>query len=432
MLLSLENSLARPGRAGGLRHPGRPRRRRPRQLRRRRAQRPHHPVGERVPQRRAAGRHDAVRAVHERPHPGAHQPAERREPRELPRRRGPPAGPAGVPRADPAARGQLVAGLRRTGCTRAPASSSPRRPSSATASTRRWPRRRAATSTRAEENAMTTAAVPYQHLGAALATDYFLVRDQFTDEQWRHFLEVAPLRRHRRCCRRSTSTGRRAELPWPLMRRLAELGLLRRGHRGHGCPGMSPLARGLVNMELHRGDGSLGTFLGVQSGLAMKSIDLLGSEEQKERWLPALAQLEKIGAFALTEPEHGSDSVALETQRAARRRRLGARRRQALDRQRVDRRRRRRVGPIGRGRPGQGLPGREGHAGIRAGRRWRARAPRARSGRPTSGSTASASPRLRGCRARARSRTPAACSSTTRRRAPGLRSATPSPRTTSR
>ena len=49
---------------------------------------------------------------------------------------------------------------------------------------------------------------------------------------------------------------------------------------------MSPLARGLVNMELHRGDGSLGTFLGVQSGLAMKAIDLLGSEEQKERGPP--------------------------------------------------------------------------------------------------------------------------------------------------
>ena len=78
-----------------------------------------------------------------------------------------------------------------------------------------------------------------------------------------------------------------AELPWPLMRRLAELGLYGEDIEGYGCPGMSPLARGLVNMELHRGDGSLGTFLGVQSGLAMKSIDLLGSEEQKERWLPA-------------------------------------------------------------------------------------------------------------------------------------------------
>ena len=104
-----------------------------------------------------------------------------------------------------------------------------------------------------------------------------------------------------------------AELPWPLLRRLAELGLYGEDIRGHGCPGMSPLARGLVNMELHRGDGSLGTFLGVQSGLAMKSIDLLGSEEQKQRWLPAMARLDAVGAFALTEPEHGSDSVALET-----------------------------------------------------------------------------------------------------------------------
>jgi glutaryl-CoA dehydrogenase len=66
-------------------------------------------------------------------------------------------------------------------------------------------------------------------------------------------------------------------------------------------------------MELHRGDGSLGTFLGVQSGLAMKSIDMHGSQAQKERWLPALAKLDAIGAFALTEPAHGSDSVALET-----------------------------------------------------------------------------------------------------------------------
>ena len=105
----------------------------------------------------------------------------------------------------------------------------------------------------------------------------------------------------------------RAELPWPLMRRLADLGLYGEDIEGYGCPGMSPLARGLVNMELHRGDGSLGTFLGVQSGLAMKAIAMLGSEDQKERWLPAMAGLDKIGAFALTEPAHGSDSVALET-----------------------------------------------------------------------------------------------------------------------
>jgi glutaryl-CoA dehydrogenase len=66
-------------------------------------------------------------------------------------------------------------------------------------------------------------------------------------------------------------------------------------------------------MELNRGDGSLGTFLGVQAGLAMRSIAMLGSAAQKRRWLPPMARLEKIGAFALTEPLHGSDSVALET-----------------------------------------------------------------------------------------------------------------------
>jgi glutaryl-CoA dehydrogenase len=76
---------------------------------------------------------------------------------------------------------------------------------------------------------------------------------------------------------------------------------------------MSPIASGLVHTELNRGDGSLGTFLGVQAGLAMQSIALLGPPEQKQRWLPGMAALDPLGAFALTEPTHGSDSVALET-----------------------------------------------------------------------------------------------------------------------
>jgi glutaryl-CoA dehydrogenase len=159
---------------------------------------------------------------------------------------------------------------------------------------------------------MPATAMPYAHLGEALATDYFHVRDQFTDEQWEHFIatrrfvdeEVLPA---------INEYWEAAELPWPLLRRMAELGLYGEDIQGYGCPGMSPLARGLVNMELHRGDGSVGTFLGVQSGLAMKSIALLGSEEQKELWLPAMARLDAIGAFALTEPAHGSDSVGLET-----------------------------------------------------------------------------------------------------------------------
>jgi glutaryl-CoA dehydrogenase len=159
---------------------------------------------------------------------------------------------------------------------------------------------------------MTTAGMPYMHLGEALATDYFVVRDQFSQTEWERFIstrrfvdqEVLPV---------INDYWERAEFPWPLVPRLAELGIVGEDIEGYGCPGMSPLACGLVHMELHRGDGSLGTFLGVQAGLAMKSIALLGSEEQKQRWLPAMARLEKIGAFALTEPTHGSDSVTLET-----------------------------------------------------------------------------------------------------------------------
>ena len=105
----------------------------------------------------------------------------------------------------------------------------------------------------------------------------------------------------------------RAEFPFELVPKLAGLGIVGTTIQGYGCPGLSRLAAGIVAAEISRGDGSVNTFLGVQSGLAMGTINMLGSEEQKQRWLPAMAALGKIGAFALTEPEHGSDSVALET-----------------------------------------------------------------------------------------------------------------------
>lgn len=105
----------------------------------------------------------------------------------------------------------------------------------------------------------------------------------------------------------------RAEFPFPLLEPLAALGVTGGTIQGYGCPGFSPLGSGLVSMELARGDGSLSTFMGVQSGLVMNAVALLGSDEQKQRLLPPLARLERIGAFALTEPQHGSDVVALET-----------------------------------------------------------------------------------------------------------------------
>jgi glutaryl-CoA dehydrogenase len=105
----------------------------------------------------------------------------------------------------------------------------------------------------------------------------------------------------------------RAEFPFELVPRLAELGIAGGTIEGYGCPGMSNVAAGLVAAELARADGSVGTFNGVHSFLAMQSIAMLGDEEQRERWLPAMARMERIGAFGLTEPAHGSDAVGLET-----------------------------------------------------------------------------------------------------------------------
>jgi glutaryl-CoA dehydrogenase len=105
----------------------------------------------------------------------------------------------------------------------------------------------------------------------------------------------------------------RAEFPAQLIPKMAELGIAGGTVEGYGSPGMSAVAAGLVAAEWARADGSLGTFYGVHSFLAMQSIALLGDEEQRERWLPEMARMEKIGAFGLTEPEHGSDAVALST-----------------------------------------------------------------------------------------------------------------------
>ena len=152
----------------------------------------------------------------------------------------------------------------------------------------------------------------YSGIGRSLATDYFLIASQLTREELGYLRrtcdfvdnDVLPV---------INGFWERAEFPWPLIEKLAQLGIVGDGIEGYGCPPMSPIATGLVRMELNRGDESLGTFVGVQAGLAMQSIAMLGSQEQKQRWLPGMARLEKLGPFALTEPLHGSDSVALET-----------------------------------------------------------------------------------------------------------------------
>ena len=105
----------------------------------------------------------------------------------------------------------------------------------------------------------------------------------------------------------------RAEYPLDAARQMGEMDLVVDGIQHPSLTRMSPLAAGLVNMEISRGDGSLGTILAVQGGLALRTLALFGSPAQQERWLVALADASVLGSFALTEPDHGSDSVSLET-----------------------------------------------------------------------------------------------------------------------
>jgi glutaryl-CoA dehydrogenase len=160
-----------------------------------------------------------------------------------------------------------------------------------------------------EESAEMEAAV---HRGQEEAADLYLLDELLTPRE----REVR--RRVRAFCEAEVipiinERWERAEFPFEIVPGLARLGLAGGSIHGNGCPGLSHLATGLVAMELARADGSVCTFFGVHSGLAMSSIAMLGSAEQRSRWLPAMARMEKIGAFALTEPEHGSDSVLLET-----------------------------------------------------------------------------------------------------------------------
>jgi glutaryl-CoA dehydrogenase len=146
----------------------------------------------------------------------------------------------------------------------------------------------------------------------SLHTDYYLMDELLTQEERairdkvRAFCdkEVIPI---------INDYWERAEFPFELIPKMAALNISGSSIKGYGCPGMSNIAAGLIALELAHADASVCTFFGVHSGLAMSSLAMLGSEAQKQKWLPAMARMEKIGAFALTEPNHGSDAVALET-----------------------------------------------------------------------------------------------------------------------
>ena len=102
----------------------------------------------------------------------------------------------------------------------------------------------------------------------------------------------------------------RATFPFEIVPGLRDLGTAGLPYRGYGCAGRRFLLDGMIAMELARTDCSIATFNGVHAGLAMGSVYLCGSDEQRERYLPAMARYDKIGSFGLTEPEVGSGASA--------------------------------------------------------------------------------------------------------------------------
>ncbi|AZS36016.1 Acyl-CoA dehydrogenase, short-chain specific [Microbacterium lemovicicum] len=148
-------------------------------------------------------------------------------------------------------------------------------------------------------------------IAAPLDTDYYGVFDDLSAEErdaWmraRTFSEeIAP---------GIAEWWDRGEYDLSVVRRMGELDLFTDGIEHEGLTHLTPLGAGLVNMEISRGDGSMGTVVAVQGGLALRTLALFGSDEQKAAWLLPIARGEVLGSFALTEPDHGSDSVSLET-----------------------------------------------------------------------------------------------------------------------
>ncbi|PYP83904.1 MAG: acyl-CoA dehydrogenase [Candidatus Angelobacter sp. Gp1-AA117] len=107
--------------------------------------------------------------------------------------------------------------------------------------------------------------------------------------------------------------NREGRFPRELVSPMADLGFFGANLQGYGCAGMSNVEYGLVMQELERGDSGIRSFCSVQSSLVMFPIYALGSEEQKEKWLPTMAKGEKIGCFGLTEPDFGSNPSGMRT-----------------------------------------------------------------------------------------------------------------------
>jgi len=107
--------------------------------------------------------------------------------------------------------------------------------------------------------------------------------------------------------------NRAGRFPRELVKPMADLGFYGASLKGYGCAGMSNVEYGLVMQEMERGDSGVRSFVSVQSALVMYPIYAFGSDEQKQTWLPAMQQGEKLGCFGLTEPDFGSNPSGMRT-----------------------------------------------------------------------------------------------------------------------
>ncbi|WP_144825184.1 acyl-CoA dehydrogenase family protein [Micrococcus luteus] len=158
---------------------------------------------------------------------------------------------------------------------------------------------------------MTRGQKPTYDVVTPLDVDYLDAFGEATDEDRAHWDRARAYGRE--VLERIDGHWDRAEYPLDLVARAGELDLLTDGLEVPGHPVMSPLAAGLVAMEISRADGSMAAAAAVQGGLVLRALVHCASPGQKERYLGPVARGTLPGGFALTEPLHGSDSVSLET-----------------------------------------------------------------------------------------------------------------------
>ena len=147
---------------------------------------------------------------------------------------------------------------------------------------------------------------------ASTWSDIFLLKDQLTEEE-NMISETAASYAQDNLMTRVLDNNRNESFDKNIFREMGELGLLGSTINGYNCPGVSYVAYGLIAREIERVDSSYRSCMSVQSSLVMHPIYTFGSEDQKQRFLPKLASGEYIGAFGLTEPNHGSDPGSMET-----------------------------------------------------------------------------------------------------------------------